>query len=426
MPVSPQEAPNSPPEERIRHGRMRFIAMVIAYTLGNFNDNFNKQAVSLLALTYHHTSLQGWIGIAFTIPFLLFAAPAGWLADRFPRRRVIILAKMLEVVLLGMGGVGIMTLNWSFILIVVFFMAIQATIFGTSLTGSIPDVFPEKEVVHANARLTSATTAGILLGVVAAGLALNFKGMFHGLPQGRLIAASMMIIVSIIGLIASFGAPRCPAGNPKAPFPWAGPIDSIKNLWELRTDRLLIAAILSNAYFWFIAALQVLFINKMGIIQFGLDYAATSYLALAELLGVTLGAIVAGNLVAKDNGLWVTPMAAMGLALFLCLIGISPIFPLHLRLIYVLAMLVCAGVAGGIMMVPLGSFFQTRPLPERRGRVIAVSWFTWSVGIVLGSGLYLPLEKSLESTIVFILMGMFTLPVAMLMSVVFMRRKPMP
>ena len=364
-PESGAAAATTPPAaslaEQIRSGRMLFIAMAVAYTLGNFNDNFNKQAVSLLALSHHRAGLPGLITILFTVPFLLFYAAAGWLADRFPRRNVIIVSKVMELVFLGLGGLAIMTLNWPLIVTVIFLMALQATIFGPALTGCIPDVYPASYVVHANARLTSATTAGILLGVVAAGLALNIKGTFHGLPLGRLAAACSLLAVSAIGLVVSFGVPYRPAGNPKEPFPWAGPWSSLADLWDLRKDRLLTAAVITYTYFWFIAGLQVLFINKMGKVQFGLNDATTSYLALAEMLGVVIGAMGAGKIIAKDTGLWVTPGATGALALFLALSGLASFFPTHGRLIFLLSMLACAGVAGGLMLVPLGSFFQTRP-----------------------------------------------------------------
>ena len=410
--------------EQIRRGRMFFIAMAVAYTLGNFNDNFNKQAVSLLALSHHHTGLPGLITILFTLPFLLFYAAAGWLADRFPRRRVIIASKVMELIFLSLGGAGIMTLNWPLIVAVIFLMAVQATIFGPALSGCIPDVYPESYVVHANARLTSATTGGILLGVVAAGLALNLRGTVQGLPLGRLVAACSLVVVSIVGLLVSFGVPYRPAGNPKEPFPWAGPLSSLRDLWNLRTDGLLTAAVITYAYFWFIAGLQILFINKMGKVQFGLSDATTSYLALAEMLGVVIGSLAAGKIIAQSNGLWITPGATATLAVFLGLSGLAPAFPGPGKIIFLLSMLACAGVAGGLIMVPLGSFFQTRPAPEKRGRVIAAAGFAAAAGLLVAGIIYIPLRKYMQSSTIFILMGALTLPTAMAIIPVFMRRRP--
>ena len=421
--VSELQSPGTSLAEQIRLGRMLFLAMAVAYTLGNFNDNFNKQAVSLLALSHQHTGLPGLITILFTVPFLLFYAAAGWLADRFPRRRVIIASKIMELIFLSLGGVGIMTLNWPLIVAVIFLMAVEATIFGPALSGCIPDVYPESYVVHANAKLTSATTAGILLGVVAAGLALNLKGTVHGLPLGRLVAACSLVVVSVIGLLVSFGVPYRPAGNSQEPFPWAGPLSSLKDLWNLRTDGLLTACVITYAYFWFIAGLQILFINKMGKVQFGLSDATTSYLALAEMLGVVIGSLAAGKIVAQDNGLWITPGATVMLAVFLGLSGMAPKFPGPAKVIFLLSILACAGVAGGLMMVPLGSFFQTRPAPDKRGRVIAAAGFAASTGLLLAGIIYIPLQKHLQSSTVFLLMGLLTLPVAMAIIPIFKRCK---
>ncbi|EQD80264.1 transporter, partial [mine drainage metagenome] len=159
------------------------------------------------------------------------------------------------------------------------------------------------------------------------------------------------------------------------------------------------------AYFWFIAGLQILFINKMGKVQFGLSDATTSYLALAEMLGVVIGSLAAGKIIAKDNGLWIAPGATATLAVFLCLSGIAPAFPSPVKIIFLLSMLACAGVAGGLMMVPLGSFFQTRPAPEKRGRVIAASGFAASTGLLVAGIIYIPLQKYMQSSTIFILMG---------------------
>ncbi len=401
---------------QIRQGRTLFLAMAAAYTLGNFNDNFMKQAVSLLALAHHRADLQGWVATLFTIPFLIFTSAAGWMADRFPRRRIIIISKFMELAFLSLAAIGVLTLNWPLLIAVIFLMAIQATIFGPALTGSIPDVYPESFVVHANARLKAATTGAILVGVIAAGLSLNCSGTWNGISIGRLIVSIVMVTMALIGVIVSFGVPSRPAGNPHAKFPWGGPLNSIRDLWSMRQDKLLITAILGDAYFWFLAALQVLFINKMGLREFHLNFATTSYLALAELLGVVAGALVAGKLIARDSGLWIAPPATAVLGVCMCLTGAAAMLTGWERLVCVLVMLALCGVAGGMMMVPLESFFQTRPSPERRGRVIAAAWFAGFVGILIGSMAYIPLETALEPTTIFMLLGFLTVLVAVIMA----------
>ena len=444
---------------KIRQGRSRFLAMAIAYSLGNFNDNFMKQAVSLLAVSHHLAALQGWISIFYTIPFLIFAAPAGWMADRFSRRTVVIGSKAMELIFLSLGAWGIVTLNWPVIIAVIFLMAFQATIFGPSLVGTIPDIYPDSFVVEANSRLKSAITAAILVGVILAGFALNTRGYVHlpaflrstshamiatppiinhlpvrgavvhkptpvGVPRGQFLVAISLVCVSVCGFLISFGVPRRPAANPKAKFPWAAPLDSLRELKRIWPDRLLRSAIIADSYFWLIAVLQILVINQMGIEQFHLNDAKTSYLALAELVGVVAGSLIAGKITRHDAGLWASAPAAGALAIFLFAIGATPLLPANLRLYYALVMLGGAGIAGGIMMVPLESFFQVRPEPEHRGRVIAAAWFLGFFGILMGSLIYTPLAYLFKPTEIFLLGGICTLPVAIWMATVFVHNLP--
>ncbi|MGC8625909.1 MAG: hypothetical protein ACP5VQ_11690, partial [Phycisphaerae bacterium] len=129
-------------------------------------------------------------------------------------------------------------------------------------------------------------------------------------------------------------------------------------------------------------------------------------------------------IIAKDNGLWIAPRATGTLAVFLALSGMAPVFPGPGKIIFLLSMLACAGVAGGLMMVPLGSFFQTRPAPDKRGRVIAASGFAASTGLLVAGIIYIPLQKYMQSSTIFILMGLLTLPVAIAIKPIFKRRRP--
>ncbi|MFA5187482.1 MAG: hypothetical protein WC551_13465, partial [Patescibacteria group bacterium] len=80
-------------DEAIVRARAKFVAMAATFSLGVFNDNFYKQAVLLLAVGAGRPDMQGYALALFTLPFIVFAAPAGWLADRFPKRTIVIGAK---------------------------------------------------------------------------------------------------------------------------------------------------------------------------------------------------------------------------------------------------------------------------------------------------------------------------------------------
>jgi acyl-[acyl-carrier-protein]-phospholipid O-acyltransferase/long-chain-fatty-acid--[acyl-carrier-protein] ligase len=105
--------------ERIRHARGKFAAMAITYFIGNFNDNFYKEAALLIAVSLNKPRIQSYITIIFTLPFLVFAAAAGWCADHFEKRTVIIAAKLLELTAMIFGALGMLYTNWTLILIMV-------------------------------------------------------------------------------------------------------------------------------------------------------------------------------------------------------------------------------------------------------------------------------------------------------------------
>ena len=96
-------------KERVRAARGKFVAMAATYTFGTFNDNFFKQALMLLALRAGKGEIQGHATVIFCLPYLIFAGHAGWLADRFPKQRIVIGAKVLELAAMIVGAFAICT-----------------------------------------------------------------------------------------------------------------------------------------------------------------------------------------------------------------------------------------------------------------------------------------------------------------------------
>ena len=121
---------------RAQHAQAHFIAMAIAFSLGVFNDNFFKQAALLIAIAIHRSSMQGWATAIFSLPFLVFAAQAGWLADRFTKRHTVISAKVLELAAMICGAIGICmqtSILIPLVLIMLGVMGLQATILNPAL-----------------------------------------------------------------------------------------------------------------------------------------------------------------------------------------------------------------------------------------------------------------------------------------------------
>ncbi len=379
--------------------------MASTYTLGVFNDNFFKQAVSLLAITAGLPQLQGYAAVVFTLPWLLFSAYAGWFADRFPKRRVVVLAKALEVLAMLAGAVGVLLMSWPLVFLMLFLMALQSTLFSPAMNGSIPEVFPRALVTRANSAIKAATMAAMLLGILTAGLALDAWG-----PWG---VALGVIAVAVVGVLMSLGVPSRPAADPHARFPWTGPIDTVRELLRIvRSDRMLTLALLADCYVWFLGVTQILVINVMGKEQFHVGDAGASYLVGAELIGLAVGGGLAGVVIRGTR--WrrmLAPVMAV-LALPMLALGLVPLLPSALRAWAAGGLLILAGAPGGLLMVPLESFFQVRPAPQRKGAVIAAANFAAFFAMALAGLAANLLNAYLPPTTSFAVLGAATLAVA--------------
>jgi MFS family permease len=392
--------------ERGQGTGLKFAAMVAAYLAGNLNDNFFKQSASVLAVISGKAYLQGYAAIVFGIPFILFAALAGFCADRFSKRSIVIGCKVLELVAMFFAAFAIYSLNWSLMILALFILGLQATLFGPAINGSIPELYPPQYVPSANAIIKATTTGAILAGIASAGFVLNIKGEVSLVPLGRVIVACLMIIVAVAGLSAAFAVPRFPAADPAARFPWSGPVESVKMLYHLRKDSQLTIAIVCFAFFWFVGSLQVLIINQLGLAQLGLSTALTSTLSVIELSGIAAGSFL--SVILSKGHKWFCLLIPAAVAMTVCMFLVTSVHSLpHVLLkpvlIFTLAVL---GTAGGLFFIPLASFIQVRPAPEVKGRVIAAANFAGDCGILIsGTVLYLLNRLTVKPSDCFGLMG---------------------
>ena len=159
----------------IRKARKNFLALAGAYFLGVFNDNFYKQAICLMAVSIGKSEFQGNATVLFALPFLLFAAPAGWFSDRYSKGSVVVWGKALEVVAMSAGAIGILYDSWSCIFAMLFIMAAQSTLVSPALNGAIPELYPKSYVTKANALVKLVSTSAILIGTAFAGPMLDSK-----------------------------------------------------------------------------------------------------------------------------------------------------------------------------------------------------------------------------------------------------------
>ena len=385
---------------QIRKARGKFAAMAITYFLGVFNDNFFK--ISVMMLAAGSTTKKGMINALFAVPFIIFAAYAGWMADRFSKRNVVIFAKVLEVAAMLCGAAGIILGSWPLMMVMVFLMATQSTIFGPSLNGTIPELYPRRYVPTANGIIKVLVTAAILLGTIASGYALEAKEIVWGdAALGKVIVGAGVVAVSVLGVIVSFFVPRLPAADPKIKFPWTGPVETFREFGAIIRDPLLLRILLCDMFVWFVGATQLIVIQDVSETQFVWGEATTSNLIFAGLVGIAIGGLAATKIAQNPRWYSLLPWMIFAMSAPCTLLTFVPMLPDNVRPWAIALLMLVTGTIVGLIMIPCESFIQVRPAHEHKGRVIASANCAIFIGIFISAGVYVLLRMFLSPTACF-------------------------
>ncbi|HUV39822.1 MAG TPA: MFS transporter [Planctomycetota bacterium] len=402
--------------DQVRHARSKFFAMAGCYGLGVFNDSFFRQSAMLLAVSAGMNATQNWIMALFMLPYVLFSWASGWLADRFAKRYVVIGAKLLEVVAMTFGAIGIITLDWSFIMTMVFLMAWQSCIFSPALNGSIPELYPDAYVIRANARLKVVTTAAILGGISIAGVILDVMGTAPGgVPMGRMLVGVSVLVIAVLGVVVSFGVPKRPAADPQARFPRDGLLETFRNVRVIWRDRLLRLVVMADVFVWFVGTLLTQVINVLAIQQFGRSKTLASAMLAVWVVGVAAGGIVGSRIAVGRRWYRGIPMGLVGMGALFVLMACVPLLPREAELPVVFVLLGLIALLGGMVLIPCEGFVQTRPAADRKGAVIAAVNFCAFSGMLVSCGLAWVLDQWLLPTTSFAAAGVLALPMGLWM-----------
>lgn len=381
--------------ERIRN-RYKFFFLSGSYTLGVFNDGFFRNSAILLALGLSQTDasmkgMEGIISFLFTVPYLLFSSWAGWLADRYPKRRVIVLAKAMEFVAMLAGAAGIWYNCWPLVLVMVFIMGSQACLFSPALNGSIPEFYPPERVNKVNSLLKVLVTVMILGGIVGSGVVT----VLDSETSQRLVIAAGVLAISATGWLVSLGVPFRPAAEPGKPVPMAGPLSSISMLWQLRRDVFLVSVIFANVFVWFAGQMLILLVQKMAVDQFHWGKPTAGALLAVMLFGIAVGGLLSNWIMKTKRWFLVLPSGTFCMGISMALVWWLPGLPADVQKPLAFAIFAFIGVCGGAYMIPCETFIQVRPRHEDKGTVIAAGNFAVFSGISLAGLLVWSLGKFL-------------------------------
>ncbi|MDP8247513.1 MAG: acyl-[ACP]--phospholipid O-acyltransferase [Candidatus Tritonobacter lacicola] len=347
---------------------------------GALNDNLFR---ILLVVFLTASRGEGVIGSAavigsavFVVPFLLFSAAAGALADRFSKRDIIVWAKCAEVPVMALGCAAFFFQSAAALYAVLFLVAAQSAFFGPSKYGIIPELVGRERLSRANGFLQAFTFLAIIAGI---GLAL----FLSPLSSGNYVRASFFcVIIAVAGLITSLPIERTPLAGSAGRVSWLFVRDIRRTLSGIRADGYLLLAVIGSAYFLLIVSLMQLNLVRYGIVEMGLSEKGGVFLFLLAALGVVAGALLAGRVSGRNVVLGVLPIGAIGLTfstVWLSLIRGGPV------MIY--PVIVLMGVSAGLFIVPIQAWIQFRSPRERLGEIIGAAAFLGGCGVLLASGM---------------------------------------
>lgn len=376
----------------------RFGPMFWTQFTGAFNDNFFKNALVILVVFQIAGSLpdDGAVvfglgkaafaplaGAVFILPFFLFSATGGQLADKYEKSWLIRMVKNAEIGIMALGGLALATKNVELLVLVLFLMGTQSAFFGPVKYGILPQLLDRENLVGGNALVETATYLAILGGTILGGVIVNLE--MGGNPVGTWAVAVGVVLVAILGRVVAGAIPTCPATNPDLPLQ----LDPVRPTWEIlkitRAKRPVWLSILGITWFWgFGASFLTLFPDYTQKVLGGDEHIATLFLATFSV-GIGVGSMLCEKLSKHRLELGLVPLGSIGLSFFtllLFLIGtpwetqpdtLISLMDFLLRP-WGLAILVCLlGIAasGGLYIVPLYTMIQQRSDDADRSRVIA-------------------------------------------------------
>lgn len=365
----------------------RFTPMFFTQFLGAFNDNFFKQAL-LLVLTYSAAAkmstsislLNNLAAMLFILPFFLFSALAGQLADKYEKSRLTWYIKVLELVIMVLAAIGLIFEIYWLLFVALFLLGTQSTFFGPIKYAYLPQAMHKDELVGANGLFQTGTSLSILMGMMVAGL-------FTQMDNHLYWVSAMALLLALLGLLASKFIPTMPAVEPNMKINWniwSTSMDTIKYLYSL---PLLFFIILGNSWFWFYGATFITQTPEFSKVILKGNESVVIFLLTLFSVGVATGSLLCKTLTKNQVSFKLIPFGIAGLSLFAIdlyfslsslsigtesLLGISEVWNTKGSW-RVFADLFFLGFSGGIYIVPLYASMQAYSPISHRARVIGAN-----------------------------------------------------
>ena len=381
----------------------RFLPLFATQFLGAFNDSLFKQAVVLFVVykLYSDPAKEFvFTGIAqglFILPFFLFSALAGQLADDHDKARLIRIIKFAEIGIMIIGGAGIMLPNIPLMLAAVCLMGVHSTFFGPIKYAILPQHLRHDEVLGGTGLVEAGTYLAILGGTVLAGL----------LSSDFRVAAVVTIGLAVLGFLAGRQVPPAPPAAERIPFNWHIIHSSIELVSATLHIRRLFLAILSISFFWTIGFVLVAIFPALVKNYLGADEQVVSMFTAIFSIGIAIGSVAINRLLKSEVSARYAPGSVIAMGAFVLLFYFVALswsrhgpeittlgnFLFHPSAGLMILALVGVSVSGGMFVVPLYAFLTTTVPKTETARTVGANNIVNSGAMVLGLGLSIGLGR---------------------------------
>ena len=384
----------------------RFLPLFVTQFLGALNDNLFKNALVFLVIFGSADVAAGLgdkgdqiivtvAGGLLVIPFFLFSATAGQLADKNEKSGLIRRIKVAEVLIMSLAVVGFLlhpdylAFKVYALMAVLFLMGTQSAFFGPLKYSILPDHLRKEELVGGNGLVEAATFIAILVGTIAGGLLIVMEpwsdavaiGPFLLAFDGKSIVSAGLLAVAVSGWAASLFIPKAGPADPDVRVNRNLLKETGRVITHAREDRRVFLAILGISWFWLVGfTLLTQFPAFVQAVLGAREEVATLFLTLFSV-GIAVGSLITNRLLKGEVSAKFVPLGALGISLMILAVTyLSHGYQSSPDLVdwqtflgqpynwLILAALLLIAIFGGIYIVPLYAIMQHFSAPERRAR----------------------------------------------------------
>jgi 1-acyl-sn-glycerol-3-phosphate acyltransferase len=393
-------------------GQRRFAPFFWTQFLGAANDNLFKFAFTVLVtyqlqLAWLPPSQAGLvIGALFILPFVLFSATSGQLADKHDKTTLIRFIKSLEIAIMALAAWGLATTQVPALLACVFLLGLHSTLFGPVKYAYLPQQLSERELTGGNGMVEMGTFVAILLGNVAGGLLI-------ATPQvGAQHVAMACFALAVLGRLTAQAIPPSPATDPGLVINWNPVSETWRNLKLAHGQLAVFRSLLGISWMWFFGAVFLANFPAFAKEVLHGNEQVASLLLVVFSVGIGIGSLLCELLSRRHVEIGLVPLGAIGMSVFAidlyfasrglppaaAALGLTEFMAraAHWR---VLADLGLLALFAGIYSVPMYALIQLRAQPTHRARIIAANNILNALfmiassllaGALLGAGFTIP------------------------------------